>query len=116
VTPIPRWEVLEQFALVFHGIVPALQEGNLSVFGEALHQFSGLGFKAREITEQGGPVADTISALRDIALCVGMSSMGPLVFAITEHNIVDCMPDLPFGTTIIGETVAAGTGFRIRYD
>jgi beta-ribofuranosylaminobenzene 5'-phosphate synthase len=115
VTPIPRSEILEQFALIYHGIVPAVLEGDLETFGDALHQFSGLGFKAREISEQGTAVLTTIAALREVAPCVGMSSMGPLVFAITRDSILERLPRLPIGTCVIGEASGAETGFGISY-
>jgi beta-ribofuranosylaminobenzene 5'-phosphate synthase len=115
VTPIPRSEVLEQFALVYHGIVPAVLERDLEAFGDALHQFSDLGFKSREISEQGTAVNSTIAALREVAPCVGMSSMGPLVFAITKGSILESMPQLPSGTSVIGETTGAERGFEVHY-
>jgi beta-ribofuranosylaminobenzene 5'-phosphate synthase len=114
-TPIPRHEILEQFAVVYHGMVPALLEGDLETLGKALARFSALGFKAREIAEQDPAVAGTISALQNIAPCVGMSSMGPLVFCITEDTILDKIPELPNGTSVLGETTSKSTGFKISY-
>lgn len=115
VTPIPRSEILEQFGIVYHGLLPALLERDLDQFGDALYAFSKLGFKAREITAQGKAVTDTIAALQTVAPCVGMSSMGPLVYAITNNTILDKLPALPLGTLVIGDTVCARSGFKIRY-
>ena len=115
VTPVPRSEVLEQFALVYHGMAPAILEGDLEAFGDSLHQFSALGFKSREISDQGAAVISTITALRQIAPCVGMSSMGPLVFAITKGSILNSMPELPTGASVIGETIGAEAGFEAHY-
>lgn len=115
VTPISRTEVLEQLALVYHGLVPALIEGNLEDFGEALHAYSQLGFKAREISQHGNYVIDTMTALRKVSPCVGMSSMGPLVFAITKDRIPPEMQDLLPNATILRETVCSTSGYRVNY-
>ena len=89
VTPIDRLEVLEQLALVYHGMVPAVLEEDLEGFGESLRAFSALGFKAREISAQSPAVSDIMSALREVAPCVGMSSMGPLIFTLTKERILE---------------------------
>lgn len=114
-TPVPEYEVLRQFALLYHGLLPAVIENDLGRFGAYLDSFNALGFKAREIAYQNPVVAATMAALRHVAPCVGMSSLGPLVFCISTTSVLPHLPPLPDGTTIIGETRCTNAGFRTDY-
>jgi beta-ribofuranosylaminobenzene 5'-phosphate synthase len=116
VTPIPRAEVLEQIALAYHGLIPAVIDDDLATFGKSLKNFSSFGLKAREISGQGDLVSATIASLERVSPCVGMSSMGPLVFAITTSSILNRMPALPPGARIITETRGAKNGFKASDD
>lgn len=115
VTPIPRAEVLEQIALAYHGFVPAVIDKDLVTFGKVLKTFSTLGLKAREVAEQGPVVRETITALENVSSCVGMSSMGPLIFAITTASIANLLPNLPRGTKVLAETYGARDGFKVSH-
>jgi beta-ribofuranosylaminobenzene 5'-phosphate synthase len=74
--------------LVLFGMLPALLERDLEMFGEALHEFNALAGEAFAPV-QGGiyasrQVAETVAYLRGLNhRGVGQSSWGPLVFAIT---------------------------------
>ena len=85
-TPIPRSEVLEILASVYHGVAPAFALGHLPDLARSLRRIHGLGFKMREVANQGGSVIELLRYLNDLGnLAVGMSSMGPLVYAIADH-------------------------------
>src|SRR5262249_31151809 len=75
--------------LVLLGMLPALHEGDLNAFGEALYDFNlraGQTFAA----VQGGPyangqIAEMVAFLRRQGIRgVGQSSWGPAVFAVAE--------------------------------
>lgn len=86
-TPIPGDESLRVLGWVYHGIVPAVAEHCLTSFKTAMSAISRIGFKAREIAAQEEPVQKLFSALDDSPHCaVGMSSLGPLLYAIHLSN------------------------------
>jgi predicted sugar kinase len=88
-------------------------EDDLEAFAKALDQFSELGFKAREIRAQGPAVRDTIGAMKSIVPCVGMSSMGPLVYTLSRGSVTHTLPTLPPGTVILGQARIASEGFKV---
>lgn len=70
-------------AAVYHGVVPAVLTANLKLLKEALQELHSTGFKARELRNQADTVGDFIrEADEKTDLAVGMSSLGPLVYAI----------------------------------
>jgi len=82
-TPIPRQEVLEVLALVYHGVVPAFVSASLPALKLALSRIQGIGFKRREVEYQGAPVAELLESLNGLPdVAAGMSSLGPMVYAI----------------------------------
>lgn len=90
-TPIPDAEVLSSMAAVYHGVIPAVLSGDLKLLKEALRDVRSTGFKARELLNQADPVKDFIRDADDrTGLALGMSSLGPLIFAIgTEKDEKD---------------------------
>jgi beta-RFAP synthase len=77
--------------LVLLGLLPALAEEDLTVFGEALHEFNaraGEPFAAIQGGRYASPqVAELVSFLRRKGIRgVGQSSWGPAVFAVTEDE------------------------------
>ena len=83
-TPVPKSDVACAFPTLYHGLLPALLENDVAGFGQNLDVWNRLGFKKREIDAQSTAVQRTLSALRGYAPAVGMSSLGPTVFAFTE--------------------------------
>ena len=84
-TPVPDDEVLRVLAAVYHGVVPAARDEDLAVLKEALADLRTVGFKRRELNGQTDAVRQLVLLLdshREVA--AGMSSMGPLVYAITS--------------------------------
>jgi beta-RFAP synthase len=88
-TPTTCTDALCRLTLL--GILPALQEGDLAAFGEALHDFNarvGQAFAPVQGGTYSSPVAaQVIEFLRSEGVYgVGQSSWGPAVFAIFENE------------------------------
>jgi beta-ribofuranosylaminobenzene 5'-phosphate synthase len=82
-TPVPSSEVRKSLSILYHGIVPSVIEGRLDALRMALFEMHQVGFKRREVEGQSVCVRQLIEHLRSESECaVGMSSMGPLVYAI----------------------------------
>ena len=85
-TPIPRSEILEVLASVYHGVAPAFASGNLPELARSLRRIHTLGFKKREVASQGSMVLELLQDLNDLGnVAAGMSSMGPLVYVIATR-------------------------------
>lgn len=88
-TPIRTRSVLDTLAVVYHGLLPAIVEDDLSSIREALASLQRTGFKQRELRAQPTAVRRCIRALHGAGFAAGMSSMGPLTFAISERGRTD---------------------------
>lgn len=87
-TPIPVDETMESLAIMYHGIVPAFLNNNLVSLSESLERFHKTGFKKREVEEQSKHVMSVLDSLQEQSgVAVGMSSVGPLVYAIHKDNV-----------------------------
>jgi beta-ribofuranosylaminobenzene 5'-phosphate synthase len=85
-TPIPAAEVFETVAIAYHGIAPAVRDGDLNTLSHGLARLQQLGFKRREIDGRGVSVTALLQSLASIPECAsGMSSVGPLVYAIVDE-------------------------------
>lgn len=83
--PIPAADSLSALALMYHGVLPAFLANNLPLLRDALKSFRQTGFKRREVESQSVATSQTLDALEAVdGLAVGMSSVGPLLFAITN--------------------------------
>ncbi|MEM3086570.1 MAG: beta-ribofuranosylaminobenzene 5'-phosphate synthase [Halobacteria archaeon] len=81
--PIPSREVEEASRLVLLGLLPAVAEGDLPAFGEAVNRMQETGFKKREVALQGPRMEALLRAARRAgAAGAGMSSFGPLAYAL----------------------------------
>ena len=83
--------------LVLLGLLPALVEGDLAAFGEAVFEFNrraGLLFKTSQGGEYRSPAAaELVAVLRDFGVRgVGQSSWGPTIFAIDEGEQLAVSP------------------------
>ena len=86
-TPIDFGEVYEVMAAVYHGVAPAVAEGDLESLRVALWAVQGVGFKRREVMGQSREVRELLEFLyKDLRVAAGMSSLGPLVYAITNNE------------------------------
>jgi len=106
-TPIPSDEALSVLAAVYHGILPAFLEEDHRLLKRALTDIHAGGFKKREVDGQHSHVHDLLQILRGHDhIAAGMSSMGPLIYAIvSEENSVSM--------TKIGEDIQLGG--RVAY-
>jgi len=86
-TPIPRVEVLESLAALHHGVLPGFAAGNLGLVARGLRTAHGVGFKRRELERQTARVQNLYGNIAsDPTIAVGLSSVGPLIFAITDAD------------------------------
>ena len=86
-TPIPKREALDTLALMYHGVVPAIQQADLAALSSALAEIHNRGFKRRELENQPGSVRAVFAKLADFPKCAaGLSSMGPLIYVATTKS------------------------------
>lgn len=82
-TPVPEIEVLKALALIYHGVAPAVLTDDLATLKSVLTELHSIGFKKREVENQSDNVISLMSSIRSLPdCCVGLSSMGPLVYVI----------------------------------
>ena len=86
-TPIGTGEVYDVLGSVYHGLAPAVAETDLVALRLALERVHAVGFKRREVEGQSGAVRRLLDELRDAGMAAGMSSLGPLVYAIGEGDL-----------------------------
>ena len=116
-TPVPDSEVLENVAPVYHGLVPAVATANYALLQQSLSAIRRSGFKRREIANQ--PLSDAlISQLEVLNIACGMSSMGPLVYAVSAADGLN--PELAASIAqeheaqYLGVTRASSSGFSSK--
>lgn len=86
-TPIPALEVFRTIALAYHGLAPAVATNDLRLLRDTLISLHRVGFKRRELKGQSASVNMVVRRLRQRDDCaVGLSSMGPLVYAVAEAD------------------------------
>jgi beta-ribofuranosylaminobenzene 5'-phosphate synthase len=88
--PVPIGEVRETCHEIMMRMLPGIVENDIELFGAAVNRIQDLGFKRLEISRQPPLVPALIAGLREAgAPCAGMSSFGPVVFAISEAGCLD---------------------------
>jgi beta-ribofuranosylaminobenzene 5'-phosphate synthase len=80
--PIPAPQSLAALAAVYHGIIPAVVEGDIPALATALSALNGTGMKAFEVSCQTSRTQSFLTKGWEKGLAVGLSSFGPTVFAI----------------------------------
>ncbi len=86
-TPIPGEEVFRVLAAVYHGIIPAFMDGDLRLLKQSMVDVHTTGFKQRELQGQGKEVRSLLELLnKHDHVAAGMSSMGPLIYAIAPAD------------------------------
>lgn len=86
-TPIPALEIFRTIALAYHGLAPAVATNDLHLLRDTLISLHRIGFKRRELKGQSASVNTVVRRLRQRNDCaVGLSSMGPLVYAVAEAD------------------------------
>ena len=85
--PLHPHESLQALGYAYHGVAPAVIEGDLPALGRAIRKLHSVGFKARELARQSDEVQALLKRLQaNEALAAGMSSFGPLIYAITDMH------------------------------
>jgi beta-ribofuranosylaminobenzene 5'-phosphate synthase len=115
-TPISPTAALRTIALMYHGIATAIASADIRLFAEALARIHRTGFKQREVYGQPPPVRRLLRALQKRSFAAGMSSMGPLVYAVTDDTMTRHAAEtvaLEFDATLLGTFVARNTGYEV---
>lgn len=84
--PIPRQEVERVSHLVLMGLLPALAEGDIAIFGRFVNELQSAGFKGIEVGLQPPVVRELMTHARLYAPGVGLSSFGPTIYCILEDE------------------------------
>lgn len=114
-TPIPDHEVKDAISIVYHGIVPGILTEDLGVLSESLADFHDVGFKRREVDGQTKDVKSLLNSLQSLPdVAAGMSSMGPLVYAICRKSAVPDLPELNNGLEVLGTYAGRNQGANHR--
>jgi beta-ribofuranosylaminobenzene 5'-phosphate synthase len=88
--PVPLADVHELCYQIMVRMVPSLVEGDLDEFGGAVNRVQELGFKKVEVMLQHPVVHKLMVAMKEAgAACAGLSSFGPIVYAITDTQGLD---------------------------
>jgi len=86
-TPLPKLEVLETMAVMYHGVIPGIVTHDTGLLREALLELHKVGFKKRELIGQSEETKAALSYLQtNTSFPIGMSSMGPLIYAIVMEG------------------------------
>lgn len=117
-TPIPGPEALDVLAEVYHGLAPAIADADLRGTRRALGRINRIGFKAREVRAQSPDARSLLERLQDVPdLASGMSSMGPLVYALARHDDARSIAHLRqiaqnSGVRLLGSFKGQNSGFE----
>lgn len=85
-TPLSDTASFEASYLAFFGIYAAAAEGDYPAFCRSVNDIQHTAWKKAEWSEYGEPLAAICEALRvGGADCVGMSSLGPMIFCFAPH-------------------------------
>ncbi|MEZ4225048.1 MAG: hypothetical protein R3B13_29105 [Polyangiaceae bacterium] len=88
-TPVPKEECLQNLATLYHGVLPAVQQADLSLLRESLGELHRCGFKARELAAQPDVVKRVLGVLSPVSrVAAGLSSLGPVVYAVCSQEDV----------------------------
>jgi len=102
-TPIPKAESLAAIALVHHGLAPGFLTGDLQSVRAATAEIQLVGFKRREVEAQSDQVRGLLSSLAEIdSVASGLSSIGPLVYAIHDAADTDALLAIKRQATAVG--------------
>jgi beta-ribofuranosylaminobenzene 5'-phosphate synthase len=85
--PIPLEEVQRLSHLLLMKMLPSVVEEDLDAFGEAVNNIQNIGFKKIENQLQNPLISEIMQLLREAgAPGVGMSSFGPTIYVVTDHD------------------------------
>ena len=88
--PVPLEDVQELCYQILVRMVPSILEENLDDFGAAVNRIQELGFKKVEVALSHPMIQEFMQEMRSAgAVCAGLSSFGPTVYAITDTGTRD---------------------------
>jgi beta-ribofuranosylaminobenzene 5'-phosphate synthase len=100
--PVPAEDVQAICHEIVMRLLPGIVRHDLGTFAAAVNRIQETGFKKFEIARQVPVVHELLSGLREAgAACTGMSSFGPVVFAVTASDPADLEQA---ASRILGET------------
>jgi len=85
-TPVTKEEAMETIVSIHHGLLPAIISQDLRILSESLRDLHQVGFKATELRNQSSKVRQLYSTVAANHIACGMSSFGPLVYAIVDRS------------------------------
>lgn len=86
-TPLPNTASFEASYLALFGVYAAAAEADYAVFCRSVNDIQHTAWKMAERSEYGEPLAAICDALRaGGADCVGMSSLGPMIFCLAPRS------------------------------
>lgn len=105
--PIPEREVEKTSRIILTKLLPSVAEENFGDFRDAIRRLQNVGFKRLEVDLQ--PTSkELLETMHDRGCATGMSSFGPVVYAVHPENVdtsgLDCQTF---------ETSASNTGAEI---
>jgi len=121
-TPVPRSEVLEAIAATYHGVVPAIVTADIGLLSSALGTLHRVGFKRMELAAQSDAVRriyDQLTTIRGLA--VGLSSLGPLIYAAADTTDAEAVNEAEAictidEATVLGSFPPRNLGYEIAYE
>lgn len=94
--PVPAEEALSTLAALYHGVLPAVKSADYQSLASALREIHTVGFKERELRRCRVQTGQCVRALLDNGIAAGLSSVGPLIYAIVgadDHARMSCVRD-----------------------
>jgi beta-ribofuranosylaminobenzene 5'-phosphate synthase len=118
-TPVVQGDSLKTIALLYHGVAAGVVTQDLGALTVAIDGLQRTGFKKAEIDGQSADVKHTLRELQHTGVAVGMSSMGPLLYAITasrvDAGVVARVAD-SCGATVLGRFAGRNKGYEMLDD
>ncbi len=84
--PLKEIENLRSLAAVYHGVIPALQEGDMNMLFQSIRDLNSCGMKQIEVNLQSNITQTFIRDVWSNSIPCGVSSFGPIVFCIVNAN------------------------------
>ncbi len=109
--PIPIGEVQSVSHTILMKMLPALFEEDIVEFGRSINEIQRIGFKKREISLQHPLIGTLMEVMtQGGAYGVGMSSFGPVVYAVTDNpkQIRDDLQNVFNDSSVSGEAIIVG--------
>lgn len=117
--PVPEEQALSTMAALYHGVLPAILLSDYGALASALAEVHRVGFKARELGRWSPHLQMVLAALAKSGFAVGLSSVGPLIYAILPDDdpiALDKVRGVCAGMTIRMVTMVRGwnAGYEVH--